>query len=81
MTKKDIYVKVESFTEFCRNQEKLIEILNHRMTNLEGDTKKIGNTLGMVRTDVSWLKKSLWVIIGLLTTLTGVTLVKSLIGG
>jgi hypothetical protein len=54
----DKYIKVKTFEEFCKNQKKLIDILNHNMTKMEVNMSTIKN-------DVCWMKKILWAIFGI----------------
>ncbi len=71
--KNGYYIQPETFKDFCTNQKELIEILNHRMTGIEK---------GMISilTDVTWLKKSLWTIVGLVTTILAVSIIKLIAG-
>lgn len=55
--KNNVYLKVENFNDFCTNQNKLIEILNHRMTSMEEHVHVIKN-------DIGWAKKIMWAIFG-----------------
>ena len=66
-------MKQRQFDDFVRNQSKLIEILNCRMTGIE-------QSMISIKTDVSWLKKLLWIIVGLIGAIFTSTLIK-LIGG
>lgn len=52
----DKYISPKEFSDFKKNQDKLITILNHNMTK--------------VSTDVGWLKKIMGWQIGLITTIT-----------
>jgi hypothetical protein len=52
---KSQYVSAKTFNRFVDNQEKLIEILNHSMTRIS--------------TDVVWIKKTLWWIMGIFSAL------------
>ena len=54
------YIDAKTFKQFCSNQDKLIGILNHRMTSIE--KSMIG-----IKTDVSWTKKLLFAILGVVT--------------
>lgn len=74
------YIKAETFQQFCTNQDKLIDILNHRMTNISSSVDKMGNSMGIMKNDVGWLKKGLWVIVGLMITTLGALLIKSFAG-
>ena len=58
------YITPKVFKDFCTNQEKLVEILNHRMTNVELNMQKMLNQMISIKTDVSWTKKILWAIFG-----------------
>jgi len=52
---KSQYVSAKTFNRFVDNQEKLIEVLNHSMTKIS--------------TDVVWIKKTLWWIMGIFSAL------------
>ncbi len=67
------YLKPQEFKDFCTNQERLIDILNHRMTGIESSMISIKN-------DVGWLKKLLWVIVGIAVTFFTTAIIK-LLGG
>ena len=67
------YIKAEIFENFCSNQDELISILNHRMTNVE-------KCLITIKNDVSWTKKILWAIFGVAVASFATLLIKSLIG-
>ena len=45
------YVKARTFKDFCLNQEKLIDILNHNFTEMN--------------VDVKWIKRLLFSMVGL----------------
>ncbi len=66
---KNKYIDAETFQEFKVNQEKLIEILNHNMTNMAEQSKLTANSNIKLSNDVQWLKK----IMGIQTTLIGGT--------
>lgn len=68
------YINAKTFEEFCFNQDRLIDVLNHRMTDLSIVIKEI-------RTDVTWLKKLLWVIVGVSVSIFASTLIKFIGGG
>jgi len=70
---KGFYVKAETFEDFCENQETLINILNHRMTGIE-------KAITAATNDITWIKKLIFIISGLLTTILGATIVKLLLG-
>jgi len=55
------YIDAKTFKEFCENQNELINILNHRMTGIE-------NSVILIKNDVNWTKKILWLIFGVLIT-------------
>ena len=48
-----VKVTQRNFDLFLQNQEKFAEALNHRMTRIELD-------VSVMKTDLSWLKKSFW---------------------
>lgn len=54
------YLSEKTFETFCKNQNTLIEILNHRMTKMESSVYSIRN-------DIFWLKK----LLGVISTLMG----------
>ena len=60
------YIKTETFEQFCENQKELINILNHNTTKMEGNINKMGNMIMKLVTDVSWIKKLLWIIFGVI---------------
>lgn len=70
---RETYIDAKTFKDFCINQDKLIDILNHRMTTMEGN-------IGVIKNDVSWTKKLLWAILGV--TIVSVTTIisKSIFG-
>ena len=53
------YIDAKTFSAFCNNQDKLIDIFNHRISKLEENT-------AMIKVDVSWTKKILWAILGVI---------------
>lgn len=63
------YLQPKQFKDFCENQEKLIEILNHRMTGME-------TSMMAIKVDVGWLKKLLWAIVGISTGIFAAVLIK-----
>jgi hypothetical protein len=65
------YLTEKNFKSFYKNQEKLIDILNHRMTGLER------NVFG-IKTDICWLKKLLFVVTGLLSAILVSVLLKGI---
>lgn len=68
------YVKQDTFEALCLNQNKLIEILNHRMTSLE-------NSVSIMQKDVQWVKRIGIFLTGIISALTVGVLTKILIGG
>jgi hypothetical protein len=64
------YIEAKTFEEFCCNQNKLIEILNHR-------TDKLERHIISIKTDVSWTKKLLWSIFGVTVLALIVNLIKT----
>ena len=60
------YIKTETFEQFCENQKELINIFNHNTTKMEGNINKMGNMIMKLVTDVSWIKKLLWIIFGVI---------------
>lgn len=51
------YIDAKNFNEFCSNQKELIDILNHRMTQVE-------KHMASIKIDLDWVKKILWLIFG-----------------
>lgn len=71
---KDInYIKATQFKDFCTNQNTLIEVLNHRMTQLEGH-------LAEMKVDVNWTKKLLCGILSILVIASVTIIIKSAFG-
>ena len=60
------YVDQKTFNDLCKNQRKLIDVLNHRMTKME--------------VNVQWLKRLSQVSTGLLTAILITLLGKILLG-
>lgn len=73
MPRKNNYIDAKIFGDFCSNQEKLIDILNHRMTGIE-------KSMITIKTDVSWTKKLLWAILGVVVVSFVTVLIKSAVG-
>jgi len=73
MPRKNNYIDAKIFGDFCSNQEKLIDILNHRMTGIE-------ESMITIKTDVSWTKKLLWAILGVVVVSFVTVLIKSAVG-
>ena len=67
------YIKEKTFGEFCKQQGELVSTLNHRMTKVE-------EHLGVMKTDVIWLKKLLWGILGTVMTILLTILIKTAFG-
>lgn len=67
------YIESKTFGDFCTNQEKLIDILNHRMTSIE-------KSMISIKTDVCWTKKLLGVILGVVVVSFMTILIKSAFG-
>ena len=74
------YIKTETFEQFCENQKELINILNHNTTKMEGNINKMGNMIMKLVTDVSWIKKLLWVIFGVIVVSFISIIIKSGLG-
>lgn len=51
------YIDAKTFKEFSINQNRLINILNHRMTGME-------ESMITIQVDVGWTKKILMAILG-----------------
>lgn len=69
------YIEAKTFEEFCCNQNKLIEVLNHRTDTLQGHIINIENNLGKMKVDTAWTKKILLAIF----SITAIALISSLI--
>ena len=54
---KDKYIDAKTFKQFSINQDRLINILNHRMTGME-------ESMIAIQVDVGWTKKILMAILG-----------------
>jgi len=67
------YIDAKTFQDFCSNQDKLISILNHRMTGIEKSMIKI-------KTDVCWTKKLLFAILGVVVVSFFTILIKLAMG-
>ncbi len=70
----DRYINAKTFTQFCTNQKELINILNHRMTGIE-------TSIVAIRVDTTWVKRSLWVVAGLVMAIFTTLLTKAVVGG
>jgi len=73
MAKNNNYINAKTFGEFCTNQERLIDILNHRMTSIE-------KSMIAIKTDVAWTKKILFAILGVVVVSFFTLLIKSVVG-
>jgi hypothetical protein len=51
------YIDAKTFEDFKINQEKLINVLNHNMTDLTKQSKKTADSNIKLSNDVNWLKK------------------------
>jgi hypothetical protein len=58
------YIKPNEFRDFCTNQEKLIELLNHRMTKVEEHLGSLRVDIATIKTGDAWRNKILWLIFG-----------------
>jgi len=61
------YIKAKTFEDFKINQEKLIEILNHNMTELTKQTQMTAKSNIKLSNDVQWLKKIGGIQAGMMT--------------
>jgi len=68
------YLKPKQFEDFCQNQEKLIEILNHRMTSMEAN-------VNLMKNDLVWVKRIGIFLSGIISALTIGVLTKLMTGG
>lgn len=67
------YIKAVEFQDFCKNQNTLIDILNHRMTSIE-------MSIIQIKSDVGWTKKILWGIFGVISVSLITILIRSAFG-
>jgi len=67
------YIEAKTFEDFCTNQDKLINILNHRMTSIE-------KSMVAIKIDVGWTKKLLFAILGVVIVSFFTILIKSVMG-
>jgi len=67
------YINAKTFRDFCSNQDKFINILNHEMSEMKID-------LSAIKVDVSWTKKILWAILSVVIISFIGILTKSIIG-
>jgi hypothetical protein len=67
------YIDAKTFQDFCHNQSELVDVLNHRMTQLEENT-------AVIRTDVAWTKKLLWAILSIVLASFVTFLIKAATG-
>ena len=51
------YIDAREFGDFKVNQDRMIEVLNHNMTLLTDQSKKISESNIRLANDVGWLKK------------------------
>ena len=68
------YLTPKQFQDFCQNQEKLIEILNHRMTSMEAN-------VNLMKNDLVWVKRIGIFLSGIISALTIGVLTKLMTGG
>jgi hypothetical protein len=84
---KDKYIKVKEFQDFNNNFNILINTFNHKITEVERNTKDmaktnlmLSNKMVSLSTDICWIKKFLACVLGVLATLTGAIIIKFVIG-
>lgn len=61
------YIDAKTFEDFKCNQDKLIEVLNHNMTELTKQSQRTSDSNIKLSIDVSWLKKIMGIQTGLMT--------------
>lgn len=61
------YIDAKTFEQFKCNQDKLIEVLNHNMTELTKQGQKTAESNIKLSMDVRWLKKIMGVQTGIMT--------------
>lgn len=66
------YIHAKTFEDFCKNQNTLIEILNHRMTKMESN-------VNAMKVDVGWIKKATWTMVGVALTIFGAIVIQSIL--
>ena len=59
---KNKYIDAQTFKDFVVNQDRLIEVLNHRTDTLQTSINKINNSITELAVETNWLKKILWAI-------------------
>jgi len=58
------YITPKSFKDFCKNQKELIQILNHRMTEMEKHMNQMKTDIAVIKSGDVWRNKILWLIFG-----------------
>lgn len=56
------YIEAQTFKDFVENQNRLIDVLNHRTDTLQDSINKINRSVIELTIETSWLKKLLWAI-------------------
>jgi hypothetical protein len=78
------YIDAKTFGDFKQNQEKMIEVLNHNMTELSKQSSMTARSNIKLSNDVQWLKKIMGIQTGVMTgtfiALLGIV-IKLVIGG
>jgi hypothetical protein len=81
------YIEVREFQDFNKNFDILINTFNHKISEVEKNTKdmaksntKLSNELITLATDICWIKKFMAWVLGILATLTGAIIIKFVIG-
>lgn len=78
------YIDAKTFNDFKLNQDKLIEVLNHNMTELTKQSDLTAKSNIRLSNDVKWLKKIMGIQTGVMTgtfiALLGIV-IKLVIGG
>jgi len=61
------YITQKNFNDLSKNMTELIDVLNHRMTEIE-------NGVSIMKTDLAWIKKLSWAALSVITTISGVVI-------
>jgi hypothetical protein len=74
------YIDARTFCDFKKNQEELVQVLNHNITELSKQAKVTAESNMKLAVDVAWLKKINGWQLGVISALTIGLIVKMVIG-
>jgi hypothetical protein len=74
------YIDARTFCDFKKNQEELVQVLNHNITELAKQSKVTAESNLKLAVDVAWLKKINGWQLGVISALTIGLIVKMVIG-